>query len=204
MADDNTISSSSDRSQGPGRGYRQGGQRDSGGLRIRLSDNEMRAARAVQEAFGLRSTVAVLGFSLRTLAQQLEQGQLDELVRQHRAQAGARPQGGRGADRRRERGEGSGTPGQRGPRTDPLARPSKPVAAPPPEPEPEPQPAPEGSDGTIVSSEPSATTVDSLVDPSEPSALTAESAEAIPPDDEDKPPATAATGSTATGTESGA
>ena len=51
-----------DREQG-GRGRsRQGGQRDgAGGFRIRLSDNELQAARTLQEAFQLRSTVAVLG-----------------------------------------------------------------------------------------------------------------------------------------------
>ena len=57
-------------------GRRSGDQRDSGGggFRIRLSDNELQAARTLQEAFQLRSTVAVLGFSLRTMAQLLEQG----------------------------------------------------------------------------------------------------------------------------------
>lgn len=103
--------------------------RDSGGFRIRLSDNEMAAARALQEAFGLRSTVAVLGFSLRTLAQQLEQGALAELVAQHRAQGegrAPRPQGRRDGEARGNRGEDRG--GQRGPRLDPFARPSRPAA----------------------------------------------------------------------------
>ena len=61
-------------------GRRSGDQRDSGGggFRIRLSDNELQAARTLQEAFQLRSTVAVLGFSLRTMAQLLEQGLLLE------------------------------------------------------------------------------------------------------------------------------
>ena len=36
-----------------------GGGREGGGFRIRLSDNEMRSARALQEAFNLRSTVAL-------------------------------------------------------------------------------------------------------------------------------------------------
>jgi hypothetical protein len=49
-----------------GRGTR-GGNRDAGGFRIRLSDNEMSAAKALQDAFNLRSPVAVLGFAVRTL-----------------------------------------------------------------------------------------------------------------------------------------
>ena len=53
------------------------GPREGGGFRIRLSDNEMRAARAVQEAFGVRSTVAALGLSLRTVAQLIEEGRID-------------------------------------------------------------------------------------------------------------------------------
>ena len=55
-----------------GRGGRGQGNREGGGFRIRLSDNEMRSARALQEAFNLRSTVAVLGFAVRTLGQMLE------------------------------------------------------------------------------------------------------------------------------------
>ena len=80
-----------DGGQREGGGQRQGGQREAGGFRIRLSDNELQAARVLQEAFGLRSTVAVLGFALRTLAQQLEAGQLTELVAQQQALAGERP-----------------------------------------------------------------------------------------------------------------
>lgn len=125
-------------------GQRQGGQRDTGGFRIRLSDNELQAAGALQEAFGLRSTVAVLGFALRTLAQQLESGQLDELVAQQRAQAAQRPPstrpagggGGDGGVREGRRGEGRGPGpggggggGGRGQRIDPFARPSRPAAA---------------------------------------------------------------------------
>ena len=52
--------------------------RDQGALRIRLSDNELRAAQLIQERFQLRSTVAALGFCLRTMAQMVEQGQLNE------------------------------------------------------------------------------------------------------------------------------
>ena len=130
MADDNNTSVSSSRRDGAWRGdrsggNRSGGNREPGGFRIRLSDNEMQAARALQDAFGLRSTVAVLGFSLRTLAQQLEQGQLDEFVAQHRAQAGSRgpAPGGRSGEPRRDRRQ------ERGPRVDPFARPSKPAPA---------------------------------------------------------------------------
>ncbi len=50
--------------------------REQGALRIRLSDNELRAAQLIQERFQLRSTVAALGFCLRTMAQMVEQGQL--------------------------------------------------------------------------------------------------------------------------------
>ena len=120
-----------DREQG-GRGRsRQGGQRDgAGGFRIRLSDNELQAARTLQEAFQLRSTVAVLGFSLRTMADLLEQGALDEVISQQRRSGGGHPPRG-------ERRGGDGQ-GQRDARPNPFARPSKPAA-----PEPEPEPAAE-------------------------------------------------------------
>ena len=140
MADDTNFTSSQGRPEGAGRGNRQAGGRDSGGFRIRLSDNEMQAARALQEAFNLRSTVAVLGFSLRTLAQLLEEGKLDEVVAQQRAQGGGRPPAPRGE--RSERGErrgdrdraANGGGGGRGPRVDPFARPARPAAAPAAEP----------------------------------------------------------------------
>ena len=54
-----------------------GGGREGGGFRIRLSDNEMRSARALQEAFNLRSTVAVLGFAVRSLGQMLEEQKIN-------------------------------------------------------------------------------------------------------------------------------
>ena len=116
--------------EGGGRGPRDGGSREQGGFRIRLSDNEMRAARAVQEAFGLRSTVAALGLSIRTVAQLLEEGKLDEVLAQHRAAGGNRPprerrEGGRdggGRGERSERGERGGS------RPNPFARPSRPAA----------------------------------------------------------------------------
>jgi hypothetical protein len=130
------------------RGERSPGPRE-GGFRIRLSDNEMRSARALQEAFGLRSTVAVLGFALRTLGQQLEEGKLAELVELHRSQAPARGGSGDGGGRsegRRERPEGRGGGGGRGlegrggggagrTRVDPFARPPRPDVTPEPTPE---------------------------------------------------------------------
>jgi hypothetical protein len=141
----------SQRSEGQGqRGGRGPGNREPGGFRIRLSDNEMRAARAVQEAFRLRSTVAALGFSIRTVAQLLEDGQLSELVAQQQAQAGAgrddapraavtRGDGARreGRGEGRSEGRGEGARGlrrldgrqERAARIDPFARPAKPAPA---------------------------------------------------------------------------
>ena len=75
-----------DNSRGGFRGGRGSGGREGGGFRIRLSDNEMRAARSIQEAFNLRSTVAVLGFAIRTLGQMLEEGKLEALVTQYKEQ----------------------------------------------------------------------------------------------------------------------
>ena len=124
MADGDFQPNTSERSRG-GRGPRDGGGREPGGFRIRLSDNEMRAARAVQEAFGLRSTVAALGLSIRTVAQLLEEGKLDEVVAQHRANDGGRP-GGERHGPRPERGERAASN-----RPNPFARPAKPVNTPP-------------------------------------------------------------------------
>ena len=59
---------------------RSGGNRDGGGFRIRLSDNEMRAVKSIQEAFQLKSTVAVLGFSVRTLSEMIEDKNLTEAI----------------------------------------------------------------------------------------------------------------------------
>jgi len=55
---------------------RSGGTRDGGGFRIRLSDNEMKAVKSIQETFQLRSTVAVLGFSVRTLSDMIKDEKL--------------------------------------------------------------------------------------------------------------------------------
>ena len=151
MADETFNPRSQDRQPGASRGGRGGGReqggreqggreqggrdqggREPGGFRIRLSENEMRAARAVQEAFGLRSTVAALGMALRTTAQLLEQGQLDEQIAQHKAQAPSRGEGPRGDGRRdggpRQGGRGDGR-AERAPRVDPFARPSRPAPA---------------------------------------------------------------------------
>ena len=57
-----------------------GGNRDSGGFRIRLSDNEMKAVKAIQETFQLKSTVAVLGFSVRTLSEIIKDKELNNLI----------------------------------------------------------------------------------------------------------------------------
>ncbi len=71
-----------------GRGYndrsnfrgRSGGNRDGGGFRIRLSDNEMKAVKSIQEKFQLKSTVAVLGFSVRTLSEMIKNETLIESI----------------------------------------------------------------------------------------------------------------------------
>jgi len=140
-------------------GERPAGNREPGGFRIRLSDNEMRAAKAIQESFGLRSTVAALGFAIRTVAQLLEEGQLEGLVAQQRAQ-GDRPQGDRPrGERRFGAGDGRINRQERAPRIDPFARPSKPVA---PSPEPE-APGPEPGDGTPADE------IHAQADPQEPS-----------------------------------
>ena len=60
-------------------------RRDSTGFRIRLSDNEMRHARSLQEIFNLRSTVAVLGFALRTFGEMIEEGKLDDFIKEYRS-----------------------------------------------------------------------------------------------------------------------
>ena len=59
---------------------RSGGKRDGGGFRIRLSDNEMRAVKSIQDTFQLKSTVAVLGFSVRTLSEMIEDKELKEKI----------------------------------------------------------------------------------------------------------------------------
>ena len=134
-----------------------GGGREGGGFRIRLSDNEMRSARALQEAFNLRSTVAVLGFAVRSLGQMLEDGQLDALIEQQKnqpARGGRRDGGGRDGGGRGRRFDDER--GGRGSRPNPFARPAKPqpdVAAEPvaePEVEPVVESEAAASDDTIT------------------------------------------------------
>ena len=62
---------------------RSGGRRDGGGFRIRLSDNEMKAVKSIQETFQLRSTVAVLGFSVRTLSEMIKDEKLIESIKKY-------------------------------------------------------------------------------------------------------------------------
>tara|TARA_Y100001970_G_C14232093_1_gene859280 strand:+ start:1451 stop:1855 length:405 start_codon:yes stop_codon:yes gene_type:complete len=57
-----------------------GVRKDAGGFRIRLSDNEMKAVKSIQETFQLRSTVAVLGFSVRTLSEMIKDENLIESI----------------------------------------------------------------------------------------------------------------------------
>ncbi len=149
MADDTTSGSPESRGSFQGGARREGGNREPGGFRIRLSDNEMRAARAVQEAFRLRSTVAALGFSIRTIAQLLEEGKLDALVAEQRAQAGNR------SDRRDGEREGRRSDRPAASRVNPFARPSKPAPAPlsSPAAEPESPPEPEAAPVEAIEAE---------------------------------------------------
>ena len=62
---------------------RSGGRRDGGGFRIRLSDNEMKAVKSIQETFQLRSTVAVLGFSVRTLSEMIKDEKLIKSITEY-------------------------------------------------------------------------------------------------------------------------
>jgi hypothetical protein len=132
MADDTTTSHPrDDRGERPS-GGRPPGNREPGGFRIRLSDNEMRAARAIQESFGLRSTVAALGTLLGdegielAVLQHLGHGADREAQGGNRGGDSPRGDGPRG-DRRPGGGEGRGSRPERGPRIDPFARPSKPA-----------------------------------------------------------------------------
>ena len=54
-----------------------------GGFKIRLSDNEMKAVKNIQEAFQLKSTVAVLGFSLRTLSEMINDEKLKDSIKKY-------------------------------------------------------------------------------------------------------------------------
>ena len=98
---------------------RSGGRRDGGGFRIRLSDNEMKAVKSIQETFQLRSTVAVLGFSVRTLSEMIKDEKLIESITEY-----AKNNKNSSPDRQ------SQNPYQEKPKTalDPFARPVKSTA----------------------------------------------------------------------------
>ena len=70
---------------------RSGGRREGGGFRIRLSDNEMKAVKSIQETFQLRSTVAVLGFSVRTLSEMIKDDNLIEAITKYAENNPSRP-----------------------------------------------------------------------------------------------------------------
>ena len=59
---------------------RYGGKRETGGFRIRLSENEMKSVKTIQEIFQLKSTVAVLGFSVRTLSELIKNESIREEI----------------------------------------------------------------------------------------------------------------------------
>ena len=59
---------------------RYGGKKETGGFRIRLSDNEMKSVKTIQEIFQLKSTVAVLGFSVRTFSELIKNENLKEEI----------------------------------------------------------------------------------------------------------------------------
>ncbi|AAQ00107.1 MULTISPECIES: hypothetical protein [Prochlorococcus] len=105
------------------RGGRGGGNREGGGFRIRLSDNEMKASRAIQEAFNLRSTVAVLGFAIRTLGQLLEEGKLDEFLNEYRSNS---PRGAANNNQPERNGGSNNYQSTKKAKPNPFARPSKP------------------------------------------------------------------------------
>ena len=62
---------------------RSGGRRDGGGFRIRLSDNEMKAVKSIQEAFQLRSTVAVLVYYVITLIEIIKHEKLIDSIKEY-------------------------------------------------------------------------------------------------------------------------
>ena len=57
-----------------------GGNKENSGFRIRLSENEMQAAKVIQEKFQLKSTVAVLGFAVRTLSDLVKNEELKDIL----------------------------------------------------------------------------------------------------------------------------
>ena len=158
MADDTPPSQPRTDRGGRSGGDRPAGNREPGGFRIRLSDNEMRAAQAIQESFGLRSTVAALGFAIRTVAQLLDEGKLEGLVAQQRAQGDRAPGERSQGERRSGAGDGRLSRQERAPRIDPFARPSKPAP-----------PSPEQTDGALPAEE-----IPGSPEPQEPDSETSE------------------------------
>ena len=99
------------------------GHRDTSGFRIRLSENEMRSARTIQEAFNLRSTVAVLGFAVRTLGEMLEQGKLNDFVNEYQNQNSNNPRPSKAKGNRFNENKDRDFNGSK---ANPFARPPKP------------------------------------------------------------------------------
>ena len=60
-----------------------GGNKENSGFRIRLSENEIKAAKIIQEKFQLKSTVAVLGFAVRTLSELVKDEKLNETINKY-------------------------------------------------------------------------------------------------------------------------
>ena len=60
-----------------------GGNKENSGFRIRLSDNEMKAAKVIQDKFQLKSTVAVLGFAVRTLGDLVKDDELKDTLNKY-------------------------------------------------------------------------------------------------------------------------
>ena len=60
-----------------------GGNKENSGFRIRLSENEMKAAKVIQEKFQLKSTVAVLGFAVRTLSELVKDEELKDTLHKY-------------------------------------------------------------------------------------------------------------------------
>ena len=59
------------------------GNNENSGFRIRLSENEMKAAKTIQEKFQLKSTVAVLGFAVRTLSELIKDEELKDTINKY-------------------------------------------------------------------------------------------------------------------------
>ena len=60
-----------------------GGNKEHSGFRIRLSENEMKAAKVIQDKFQLKSTVAVLGFAVRTLSDLVKNEELKDTLNKY-------------------------------------------------------------------------------------------------------------------------